>query len=141
MRWESLYIGGTGSYLPRTLEAAADAITAGRISHEELRKSRQISVTVGQADESAPKMAVRAGLIALEEYRKDFTTGKRVPELIVHAVALHTGLKAWNGGAYIGNELGFPKTLAIEIRNTCAGSIVGIDLLARYLGTEGYGLL
>lgn len=140
MRWDSLFIGGLGSYLPSTVETATDAVTAGRLTHEELEKSRQVSAAAGQPDESAPMMAVRAGRIALEEYGAELPT-KASPELLVHAVALHTGLKAWNGGAYIGNELGFPETLAIEIRNTCAGSIVGIDLLARRLSQGDYGLL
>ena len=122
------------------MEAATDAVIAGRLTQEELEKSRQVSATVGQPDESAPAMAVRAGRVALEEYVGNLPV-ETSPELIVHAVALHTGLEAWNGGAYIGNELGFPETLAIEIRNTCAGSIVGIDLLARRLGAQGYGLL
>lgn len=120
MRWDSLYIGGLGSYLPSTLETAVDAVTAGRLAHEELEKSRQVSAAVGQPEESAPVMAVRAGRVALEEYGAEFPA-EASPELIVHAVALHTGLEAWNGGAYIGNELGFPEALAIEIRNTCAG--------------------
>lgn len=140
MRWDSLYIGGLGSYLPSTLETAVDAVTAGRLTPKDLEKSRQVSAAVGQPNESAPAMAVHAGRIALEEFNRN-SPPEASPELIVHAVALHTGLEAWNGGAYIGNELDFPETLAIEIRNTCAGSIVGIDLLATRLGTKGYGLL
>ena len=140
MKWDSLYIGGLGIYLPSTMEKATDAVMARRISPEELEKSQQVSVAVGNTDESAPVMAVRAGRVALKEYGMDLPT-ETSPELIVHAVALHTGLEAWSGSAYIGNELGFPETLAIEVRNACAGSIVGIDLLARHLDDEGCGLL
>ena len=140
MRWDNLYIGGIGSYLPETFETVDEALHAGGLTHQELEKSGQMSVTVGQPEESAPAMAVCAGRAALEEYCKGSSLGSS-PELIVHAVALHTGLEAWNGGAYIGNELGFPATLAIEIRNTCAGSIVGIDLLARHISSKNYGLL
>ncbi|WP_104196412.1 ketoacyl-ACP synthase III family protein [Cryobacterium sp. M15] len=140
MRWTDLYIGGIGSYLPTTFETAEHAISEGRLTQTELVKSAQISATKGGSHETAPDMAVWAGQQALHELQA-YGSPTGDPELIVHAVALHTGLEAWNGAAYIGNGVGHPSTLAIEIRNTCAGSIVGIELLARYLSPNGVGLL
>ena len=64
------------------------------------------------------------------------TSLRTAPAVIVHAVALHTGLEGWNGSAYIRNNSGFPETPALEIRNVCAGSIVGIDVLATQDGTR-----
>ena len=50
-------------------------------------------------------MSVWAGSEAFAEF-KNYVTVDSGPEIIVHAVALHTGLEAWNGSAYIGNKLG-----------------------------------
>lgn len=140
MKWGQLYIGGLGAYIPCTFESSREALHSGRLTQEEHDKSKQVSAAVGRPNETAPDMSVWAGNEALSEF--DLCTVSKVsPELIVHAVALHTGLEAWNGGAYIGNKLGYPETLVIEIRSTCAGSIVGIDILARHLTPKSYGIL
>ena len=143
MKWHNLYIGGLGAYIPQTFESSHDAIRNGRLTSEELEKTQQVSAAVGSPTETAPAMSVWAGQAALTEFAACLapTPLRTAPAVIVHAVALHTGLEGWNGSAYIGNNLGFPETLALEIRNTCAGSIVGIDVLAHKLGPNEYGLL
>lgn len=143
MKWHNLYIGGLGAYIPQTFESSHDAIRNGRLTSEELEKTQQVSAAVGSPTETAPAMSVWAGQEALTEFAACLapTPLRTAPAIIVHAVALHTGLEGWNGSAYIGNNLGFPETLALEIRNTCAGSIVGIDVLAHKLGPNEYGLL
>lgn len=140
MKWEGLYIGGLGTYIPNTLESSDEALRSGRLTREDHEKTQQISAAAGKSDETAPDMSVWAGSEAFAEF-KNYVTVDSSPEIIVHAVALHTGLEAWNGSAYIGNKLGHPNALAVEIRNTCAGVIVGIDIMARYIGSNGYGLL
>ena len=144
MKWHNLYIGGLGAYIPQTFESSHDAIRNERLTSEELEKTQQVSAAVGSPSETAPAMSVWAGQEALTEFAACLaptTPLRTAPAVIVHAVALHTGLEGWNGSAYIGNNLGFPETLALEIRNTCAGSIVGIDVLAHKLGPDEYGLL
>lgn len=140
MKWESLYVGGLGTYIPSAFEHSNEALHAGRLTREDHEKTQQVTAAVGGPGETAPKMSVWAGNEALNEFH-GYAAADSSPEILVHAVALHTGLEAWNGSAYIGNKLGYPDTLAVEIRNTCAGAIVGMDIMARHIGSVGYGVL
>lgn len=139
MKWGSLYIEGTGSYLPPTRVRAADMVSAGRFDAVEHQKTGQVSVTVSNPDkgESAPDMAVTAGRTALAE---SGSAGGDIA-LLVHAVVLHNGLEAWNCGAYIQNELGIGDCLPIEIRTACAGAIVGMELVGRWFDGQARGLV
>ena len=138
MKWHSLYIGGLGTYIPQTFESSRDAIRNGRLTSEELEKVQQDSATADSLIETDSTMSAWTRQEALTEFAACSapTSLRTAPAVIVHAVALHTGLEGWNGSAYIRNNSGFPETLALEIRNVCAGSIVGIDALATQAGTR-----
>ena len=138
MKWHSLYIGGLGTYIPQTFESSRDAIRNGRLTSEELEKVQQDSATADSLIETDSTMSAWTRQEALTEFAACSapTSLRTAPAVIVHAVALHTGLEGWNGSAYIRNNSGFPETLPLEIRNVCAGSIVGIDALATQAGTR-----
>ncbi|MFC2686518.1 MAG: hypothetical protein ACFN3I_05075 [Arachnia propionica] len=138
MKWHSLYIGGLGTCIPQTFESSRDAIRNGRLTSEELEKVQQNSATADSLIETDSTMSAWTRQEALTEFAACSapTSLRTAPAVIVHAVALHTGLEGWNGSAYIRNNSGFPETPALEIRNVCAGSIVGIDVLATQDGTR-----
>ncbi|WP_067853145.1 3-oxoacyl-ACP synthase III family protein [Nocardia shimofusensis] len=139
MRWEELYLTGIGSYLPEARETAAHAIAAGRFDEIERQKTgqRAAAVSAPELGETAPEMAVAAGARAI-------TASGVTPadiDLLVHAVVLHNGLEAWNCGAYIQDRLAIDNCLPLEIRTACAGAIVGIEMIGRWFGGAGRGLV
>lgn len=138
MKWHSLYFGGLGTYIPQTFESSRDAIRNGRLTSEELEKVQQNSATADSLIETDSTMSAWTRQEALTEFAACSapTSLRTAPAVIAHAVALHTGLEGWNGSAHIRNNSGFPETLALEIRNVCAGSIVGIDVLETQAGTR-----
>lgn len=139
MRWNELYLTGLGSYLPNRRETAAEAIAAGRFNEVQRQKTGQRTAAVSSPDrgETAPAMAVAAARRAIAAAGIDPAD----IDLLVHAVALHNGLELWNCGAYIQDQLEIDECLPIEIRTECAGAIVGIEMIGRWFGGRGSGLI
>lgn len=139
MRWDGLYLEGVGSYLPDRRDTADDAMAAGRFAEVDRQKTGQRSAAVSSPSrgESAPEMAVSAARAAVSDRGRDSAD----IDLLVHAVVLHNGLEAWNCGAYLQNELGLEECTPIEIRTACAGAIVGIEMVGRWFGGQGTGIV
>lgn len=132
MRWTEMYVAGTGVALPPQV-LVADAIAAGRYDPRAAEASQQISLTVASSHDSTPDFALRAASIALA--RSDHSQNDVVA--LLHAVVYTSGLEVWNSGCYIQRRLGITgAALATELRSTCAGAVVGLDLACRYLAAD-----
>lgn len=131
MRYESLFIAGLGSYLPKTVPVE-DAIARGSYDREDQDSSGLVSITVAGPDDSQPGMAAAAGRVALERsgYR-----GKDV-SLLLHAVTAYNGLDGWNAGCYLQQEILGGNGLSFEIRQLSNGAVASIELAAAYLAAS-----
>ena len=139
MRWSGLYLNGLGSYVPDRRETAAEAISAHRYTEEERARTQQRSASVASPErgETPAAMAVAAG-------RRALASGGIEPaevDLLVHAVTLHNGLEIWNCAAYLQDQLGIEECLPVEIRTACTGVVVGLEMVGRWFGGRGCGLV
>jgi 3-oxoacyl-[acyl-carrier-protein] synthase III len=135
MRYESLFIAGLGSYLPKAVPVE-DAIVQGRYDREDQDSSGLVSITVAGPDDSQPGMAAAAGRVALERsgYRGEDIS------LLLHAVTAYNGLDGWNAGCYLQQEILGGSGLSFEIRQLSNGAVASIELAAAYLaGRPGNG--
>ncbi|MEU3529654.1 ketoacyl-ACP synthase III family protein [Streptomyces sp. NPDC038707] len=128
MRWDHLYVAGTGAYLPKFM-SVEEAIDAGVYDEESAQHSGHLSVTVAAAEDSIPDMAVRAGRQALERsgYRPEDVAA------VTYSVVFHNGIDIWNSGSYIQKGIAAPGALAAEVRSGSNGGLVAAELAAGYL--------
>jgi 3-oxoacyl-[acyl-carrier-protein] synthase III len=131
MRYESLFIAGLGSYLPKAVPVE-DAIARGRYDREDQDSSGLVSIGVAGPGDSQPGMAAAAGRVALERsgYR-----GRDV-SLLLHAVTAYNGLDGWNAGCYLQQEILGGSGLSFEIRQLSNGAVASIELAAAYLAAS-----
>jgi 3-oxoacyl-[acyl-carrier-protein] synthase-3 len=135
MRYESLFIAGLGSYLPKAVPVE-DAIAQGRYDREDQDSSGLVSIAVAGPDDSQPGMAAAAGRVALER------SGYRGADvgLLLHAVTAYNGLDGWNAGCYLQQEILGGSGLSFEIRQLSNGAVASIGLAAAYLAAgQGNG--
>lgn len=128
MRYDDLYLAGTGAYLPGTV-SAHDAVDMGWYDEDEQRESGQQAVTVAGPGESPPDMAVRAGRAAVHR------SGHRPADvcLLMYAVTTHHGIDGWNAGSYLQKEVLAGAGVAFEIGQQSNGAMASIELAAAYL--------
>lgn len=131
MRYESLYIAGLGSYLPKAV-SVEDAIARGRYDREDQDSSGLISIAVAGPDDSQPAMAAAAGRVALAR------SGYRGTDvsLLLHAVTAYNGLDGWNAGCYLQQQVLGGSGLSFEIRQLSNGAVASIELAAAYLAAS-----
>jgi 3-oxoacyl-[acyl-carrier-protein] synthase III len=131
MRYESLFLAGLGSYLPKAVPVE-DAIVQGRYDREDQDSSGLVSITVAGPDDSQPGMAAAAGRVALERsgYRGEDIS------LLLHAVTAYNGLDGWNAGCYLQQEVLGGSGLSFEIRQLSNGAVASIELAAAYLAAS-----
>jgi 3-oxoacyl-[acyl-carrier-protein] synthase III len=131
MRYESLFIAGLGSYLPKTVPVE-DAIAQGRYDREDQDSSGLVSIAVAGPDDSQPVMAAAAGRVALTR------SGYRGPDvsLLLHAVTAYNGLDGWNAGCYLQQEILGGSGLSFEIRQLSNGAVASIELAAAVLAAS-----
>lgn len=130
MRWENLYVAGTGSALPSRIETAQDAVAAGRYTDRARAVSGYRAVRVAVEDEPGPVLAARAGRQALER------SGLRPEDvgLVLHAYSGHQGRDVWSPASYVEHEvLGGGGAPAYEVRQGCNGGLSALELAASHL--------
>jgi 3-oxoacyl-[acyl-carrier-protein] synthase-3 len=128
MRWNDLYVSGTGAWLPKAVEVS-EAMAGGRYPTESAERSAQLSVTVAGKDEYLPDMAVGAARQALA--RSGSSTGDVVA--VFHSTVLHAGLDVWNLGSYIQRSVARPNAFVAEVRSGSNGGLVAVETAAAYL--------
>jgi hypothetical protein len=130
VRWENLYVAGTGSALPSRIETAQDAVAAGRYTDRARAVSGYRAVRVAAEDEPGPVLAARAGRQALER------SGLRPEDvgLVLHAYSGHQGRDVWSPASYVEHEvLGGGGAPAYEVRQGCNGGLSALELAASHL--------
>lgn len=131
MRWNDLYVAGTGVCIPPSVTVEA-AIAMGRYDTDGAARSQHLSVTTAPANHRAPDFAVTAGLQALKR------SGHTPDEIgiLLHAVVIHAGIDAWNAASYVQQGVGAGTCLATEVRSGCNGALVGLELACSHLAAR-----
>lgn len=127
MRFDDLYIAGTGHWLPPTVRVA-DAVADGLCDQSAAAQADIQSVTVSRGD-APPEMAARAAGIALERAR-DIAPDIH---LILHATAYYQGHDTWCAPSYIQRVAVGNHCPAIEVRQMSNAGMAAVELAASYL--------
>ncbi|MFD0350556.1 hypothetical protein ACFQ0M_40130 [Kitasatospora aburaviensis] len=138
MRWEQVYLAGTGVWLADRADAAA-AVAAGAYDAREHAVNRIDSVsaaTAGGPDDLAPpEMAVRAARTAL---RRAGRTAERIGT-VFHSYLWFQGAELWPAAAYVAQHAVGPAVPAFDLLQQCNAGLSGMELAARQLRAGGPG--
>ncbi|MET9696468.1 ketoacyl-ACP synthase III family protein [Streptomyces sp. NPDC006529] len=138
MRWEQVYLAGTGVWLADRTNAAA-AVEAGAYDAGEhaLNQIHSVSSAVagGPDDLSAPEMAVRAARTAL---RRSGPAAQRVAA-VFHSYLWFQGAELWPSAAYVAQHAVGSAVPAFDLLQQCNAGLAGMELAARQLGARGSG--
>lgn len=134
MKYDGVFFSGVGSYYPEPYPVAR-AIETGDYDQASQEKTDQVSVTIATDSESQPEMAVAAGRLALKHsgYRT------RDVSLLLHAVAVYSGLDGWNSASYLQNEVLDGNGISFEIRQVSNGALGGLELAIPYIQSGRHG--
>jgi 3-oxoacyl-[acyl-carrier-protein] synthase-3 len=112
----------------------AEAVAAGAYDAQEQARNDYASVTVAEAGDAPPVMAVRAARAALD--RSSVAPGDI--SLLLHASFWFQGIDFWSAAPYIHNAVlpGNRHAPAIDISQMSNGSLGGVELAASYLAAD-----
>jgi len=129
LRWNDLYVAGTGVWLAERQPVTA-AVAAGLVGETHLGLGFE-TVAVDDGGTAPPDMAVMAGTTALAR------SGVPAEEvgLHLHASLWFQGLDCWTPAHYIANRISGPQALPYGIDQRSSGGMGGIHLAAGYLGS------
>ncbi|GAA1980755.1 ketoacyl-ACP synthase III [Nocardiopsis rhodophaea] len=128
MYHDNVYLAGVGSYFPKAVPVD-EAVAQGRYDAASQARTEQRSVAVAGDGDGQPEMAVRAGRIALG---RSAHQSKEV-ELLLHAVAVYSGLDGWNCASYLQNEILGGAGISFEIRQVSNGALGSVELAVPFL--------
>jgi 3-oxoacyl-[acyl-carrier-protein] synthase-3 len=133
MRCDGLFVAGIAHWLP-AMVPVAEAVAAGAYDAQEQARNDYASVTVAEADDAPPVMAVRAARAALD--RSSVAPGDI--SLLLHASFWFQGIDFWSAAPYIHNAVlpGNRHAPAIDISQMSNGSLGGVELAASYLAAD-----
>jgi 3-oxoacyl-[acyl-carrier-protein] synthase III len=127
MRFENLYIAGTGRRLPEPM-TVDEAERAGLCERRLIWRTEIVSVCVA-SNESAPEMAAHAAGLALRQ--ADCSSDEI--SLILHANTYYQGHDLWPPASYIQHVAVGNRCPAIEVRQMSNGGLAALELAASYL--------
>ncbi|GHE29330.1 ketoacyl-ACP synthase III family protein [Streptomyces capitiformicae] len=130
MRWNDIWIAGTGACLPDRVTVER-AIRDGHYAQEDADRTQYAGIAVADEGQSAPDLAVAAARTALRR------SGSRPEDIgaLLHAVVLHSGLDIWNAAAYIQQKVLTPQCLPTELRGGCNG-LVALEWACSHLNSH-----
>ncbi|WP_330333697.1 ketoacyl-ACP synthase III family protein [Streptomyces sp. NBC_00536] len=136
MRWEQVYLAGTGVWLADRTNAAA-AVAAGAYDAGEHAVNQIHSVSSAAAggpdDLSAPEMAVRAARTAL---RRSGPAAERITN-VFHSYLWFQGAELWPSAAYVAQHAVGSAVPAFDLLQQCNAGLAGVELAARQLQGGG----
>lgn len=129
MRWESVYLAGLGTWLPRPVPVR-DAVDAGVIGPEWIDDYGYESVLVAE-DVAPPDMAVEAAQTAVKRSGaapEDFS-------LILHGSTWFQGLDIWPAASYIAGRTIGDNVPGFDVQQRCSVGVSALELAAGQLAT------
>ncbi|MFI1801867.1 ketoacyl-ACP synthase III family protein [Streptomyces sp. NPDC020379] len=136
MRWNDLYIVGTGAALPARMPAER-AVRQGLYPRQWWEQSGMRSACVADDGQSALNLSVSAARRALAQ------SGHRPAEigLLLHSSVLSMRPEMWSPASALQKTLGASGAFACEVRAMCDGGMASLDLAAPYLTVRAPGPL
>ncbi|MCM2391784.1 ketoacyl-ACP synthase III family protein [Streptomyces albipurpureus] len=131
MRWDSVFVAGTGAWLPEPFPAHA-AVEAGEYDPEQFEADGLLSVRVADDDVAPPDMAVQAATTALKRSGLDPETVR----LLLHNYVWFQGQTMWPVASYIADHAVHWGVPAFEVKQECNAAVSSLELAARHLSTE-----
>ncbi|CAL9619422.1 ketoacyl-ACP synthase III family protein [Streptomyces sp. enrichment culture] len=126
MRWEGVYVAGTGVWLGEP-ESAEAALESGAYDAEQHAADDIVSVSVADASVAPPDMAVHAATTALKRSGLDASDVK----LLIHSGIWFQGVEMWPAASYVaGHALG-RGVLAYGLDQECNGGLGALAIAAR----------
>lgn len=130
MRYEDLYVAGTGRRLPDSM-TMEEAEQAGLCDRKAVWRTEMVSVCVAES-ESAPEMAAQAARTALRQSASEPDD----IDLILHADTYYQGQDLWPPAAYVQRVAVGNRCPAIEVRQMSNGGMAALELAAGYLTAD-----
>ncbi|MER5772446.1 ketoacyl-ACP synthase III family protein [Streptomyces sp. NPDC001985] len=131
MRWEGVYVAGTGVWLGGP-ESARSAVERGAYDPEQHAADELLSVSVAAETMAPPDMAVHAATTALK--RSGLDPGE--VELLIHSGIWFQGVEMWPAASYVaGHALGRGVT-AFGLDQECNGGLGALEVAARQVGAR-----
>ncbi|MFJ7779777.1 ketoacyl-ACP synthase III family protein [Streptomyces yangpuensis] len=124
MRWDDIYLAGTGAWLPTGHVTARQAVADGDYSPEEAERSEQLHLIVAPPDASTPGMAAAAATQALRRAAR--TPGE--VDVLLYSVLKHNGINVANPTSYVQREVGSAAAFAAEVRAGSNGGLAALEL-------------
>ncbi|MER6917173.1 ketoacyl-ACP synthase III family protein [Streptomyces sp. NPDC000594] len=131
MRWESVYVAGTGAWLPEPYPARA-AVEAGEYDPEQWEADGLRSVRVAGDEVAPPDMAVHAATTALKRSGVDSAEVR----LLLHNYVWFQGQTMWPVASYVADHAVHWSVPAFEVKQECNAAVASLELAARHLTTE-----
>ncbi|GLF95632.1 ketoacyl-ACP synthase III family protein [Streptomyces yaizuensis] len=131
MRWESVYVAGTGAWLPEPYPARA-AVEAGAYDPEQWEADGLVSVRVAGDGVAPPDMAVHAATTALK--RSGVDPGD--VRLLLHNYVWFQGQTMWPVASYVADHAVHWSVPAFEVKQECNAAVASLELAARHLRCE-----
>ncbi len=132
MRWDDVYVAGTGAHLPDRVEVVEDAIAAGRCTEQDRRTTGIRSVTVAAPDETGPVMAAAAARDAVDDAAGHGVSPVEIG-LVLHAYVGHQGQDVWTPANFVQQESIGGDAPAAEVVQGSNGGLMALDLAASHL--------
>ncbi|MDO0926686.1 ketoacyl-ACP synthase III family protein [Streptomyces sp. TG1A-8] len=127
MKYESVYVAGNGTWLPRPLPVG-DAVAQGLCRAQDVARTDFLSATVSTG-EPAVEMAARAARQALE--RSGLPPS--AVDLLLYANVYYQGHDMWAPASYVQRAALGNRCPALEIRQMSNGGMAALELAATRL--------
>jgi 3-oxoacyl-[acyl-carrier-protein] synthase-3 len=130
MRWDDMYISGTGACVPDR-ELTSTAVAEGRYDPDEYEVNAYVSVGVSGGS-SAAEMAAAA---ARQAFGRSGAATDDIA-MVLHASFYHQGQDHWTPASYIQQESVGGRAPAIEVKQASNGSLAALVLAMSYLSAD-----
>lgn len=130
MRWEDVYVAGTGVWLG-TPETARSALDSGAYDAQQHAADDILSVSVADPSMAPPDMAVQAATTALKRSGLDAED----VELLIHSGIWFQGVEMWPAASYVAGHALRRGVLAYGLEQECNGGLGALEVAARQVAT------
>ncbi|ANW21316.1 ketoacyl-ACP synthase III family protein [Streptomyces clavuligerus] len=128
MRWENVFVAGTGVWLGEP-EYASAAVESGAYDREQWEADAIESVSVADASVSPPDMAVHAATAALKRSGLDAAD----VGLLIHSSIWFQGVPMWPSASYVAGHALSRATTAFGLEQECNGGLGALEVAARQI--------
>ncbi|MFI2378453.1 ketoacyl-ACP synthase III family protein [Streptomyces sp. NPDC018964] len=130
MRWEDVYVAGTGVWLGEP-ESARSALDSGAYDAQQHAADDIVSVSVADSSMAPPDMAVHAATTALKRSGLDAED----VDLLIHSGIWFQGVDMWPAASYVAGHALRRGVLAYGLEQECNGGLGALEIAARQVGT------